>query len=322
MKPNEMSDEIRRFREALDQFVERLREDRTILAAVLVGSLNETTIWRKESLALWVVETDGVTKRLKSDGNDERIFRVLVEDDINLHVELIPRTRFKQMVEGASRTAFSCNFLAHRELVYCDDPSIEGWFEQASIAAKKDQAKELLATTTWAIWGYRHALKLLERKKDLELTRQVLLESAYAVAAMEIVRAGEVYEDLMIYRGIEARPELMKTIYLDLLNKKPTKKSLEAAMNALHDYLDVDWQENLKPLIQYLAKQRRTVGLTELSEAFAYSQIYPWHLESACEWLVKQGLVEKLSAPYKLTKKSRIDVEEPAYSFDESMLDT
>lgn len=320
MKKQEIEAEIQRFRSAVDHFVERLAEDRAILAAVLVGSLNEVTIWRKEALWLWVIEIDGVTKRLKADGKDERIFRILVEDDINLYVELIPRTRFKQMVEGASRTAFSCNFFAHRELVYCDDPSIEQWFDQACQAAAKDQAKERLATTTWAIHGYRHAKKLLERKGDLELARQQLIDTAYAVAAMAIVRQGEVFEDLIIYRGIEAEPELMKTVYLDLLTKKPTKKALSAALESLDDFLKRDWQENLKPLIQYLLKQRRTVGLTEMSEFFAYSQLYPWHLESACEWLADEGFLEKVSAPFKLTKKSHVEVEEPAYFLDETMM--
>ena len=98
-----------------------------------------------------VIEADGVSKRLKSDGKDERIFRTLCEDDINLHVELIPRSRFKQMIEGSSRTAFSCNFFAKRELIYCDDASIANWFEKANETATKDQEKELLVATTWVV---------------------------------------------------------------------------------------------------------------------------------------------------------------------------
>ena len=58
------------------------------------------------------------------------------------------------------------------------------------------------------------------------------------------------------------------------------------------------------------------VALSEVSEHFAYSQLYPGHLESACEWLEKKGRLEKVSAPFKLTKRSREDVEEPAYYLD------
>src|SRR6516162_5139692 len=103
-----------RFEDALQQFVERVKEDRYVLAIVLAGSLRAETIWQRESLALWIIEADGVSRRLLSDGKDERIFRILVENGIDIHAEVIPRSRFKKMVEGASRTAFSCNFFAHR----------------------------------------------------------------------------------------------------------------------------------------------------------------------------------------------------------------
>ncbi len=44
------------YQHALRLFVERLEQDKTILAAVLVGSLTEETIWRKEQISLWVIE--------------------------------------------------------------------------------------------------------------------------------------------------------------------------------------------------------------------------------------------------------------------------
>ncbi len=111
-------EKVERFQAALDQLIERIAEDRYVLAVVLVGSLSTKTVWHRESLGLWIIEADGVSRRLPSDGNDERVFRILVENGINVHAEVIPRSRFKQMVEGASRTAFSCNFFALREIVY------------------------------------------------------------------------------------------------------------------------------------------------------------------------------------------------------------
>ena len=189
------------FKLALDQFIERLKEDRNILAAVLVGSLSEELMWRKDSIGLWVIEIDGVTKRLKSDGTDERIFRTFVENGINLHAEVIPRTRFRQMVEGSSRTAFSCNFFAVRELVYCDDPSISKWFKTANKVATKDQVNERLVATTWVIQSIRYARKRIERKDDLELGFEAIIWAAHSIACLEVINAGDVYEHAAIYKG-------------------------------------------------------------------------------------------------------------------------
>src|SRR3984893_8691426 len=135
---------VARFEAALNQLIARVAEDRYVLAVVLVGSLSPETIWQRESLGLWIIEADGVSRRLPSDGNDERVFRILVENGINIHAEVIARSRFKQMVEGASRTAFSCNFFAVRRVVYSKDPSIESWFKKANSMATKDQERELL----------------------------------------------------------------------------------------------------------------------------------------------------------------------------------
>jgi hypothetical protein len=58
------------------------------------------------------------------------------------------------------------------------------------------------------------------------------------------------------------------------------------------------------------------VPLSEISDHFAFSQLHPGHLEAACEWLERKGLLEKVSAPFKLTKRSTERVEEPAYFLD------
>ena len=182
MTKNDGVEKVARFRAALNQLIDRIAQDRYVLAIVLVGSLAEETIWRRETLGLWIIEADGVSRRLPSDGNDERIYRILVENGINIHAEVISRSRFKKMVEGASRTAFSCNFFAKRQVVYSKDRSIDAWFKQANSIATKDRERELLTFSTWTIHAHRHARKRLDVKGDLALAAQEILEAAHSVA--------------------------------------------------------------------------------------------------------------------------------------------
>src|SRR6516164_1784629 len=307
---------VARFEAALSQLIERIAEDRYVLAIVLVGSLSAETIWQRESLGLWIIEADGVSRRLPSDGEDERIFRILVENGVNIHAEVIPRSRFKKMVEGASRTAFSCSFFAKRQIVYSKDPSIESWFNKANSIALKDQERELLVFSTWTIHAHRHARKRLDIKGDLDLATQETLGAAHSVAHTEIIRLGEVWEQDVIYRAMEENPALFQTIYLDVLSKRKNRRVLSTALDAIDGYLDKHYQAHLKPLLTYLKKENRVVPLSEISDHFAFSQLHPWHLESACEWLERKGLLQKLSAPFKLTKGSLERVEEPAYFLD------
>ena len=159
-----VSEKLARFEKALELFLERVRTDSNLLAAVLVGSLTEETVWRRDAISLWMIEKDGVTKRLRADGEDPRIFRTLVEEGVNLHVELIPRARFKRMVEGTARTAFRYSYFARRKLVYCNDPSLAKWFEDADTLARRDQERELCIATTWLIHAHRHASRLLDHR--------------------------------------------------------------------------------------------------------------------------------------------------------------
>ena len=146
--------------------------------------------------------------------------------------------------------------------------------------------------------------------------RRKSLGAAHSVAHTEIIRQGQVWEQDVIYRAIEGDPELFQTIYLDVLAKRKNRRVLSAALDAIDGYLDKHYQAHLKPLLDYLKKQNRVVPLSEMSDHFAFSQLHPWHLESACEWLERKGLLEKLSAPFKLTKRSLERVEEPAYFLD------
>jgi uncharacterized protein len=312
------TEKLNQFERALDLFLERVRKDPNLLAAVLVGSLTEETIWRKDAIGLWLIEKDGVTKRLRADGEDPRIFRTLVEEGVNLHVELIPRTRFKRMVEGSARTAFRYSFFARRTLLYSEDPTLAKWFEQADTLARKDQERELCIATTWLIHSQRHARRLFEDEKDLELTFQELLCCAQCVAAAEVIAAGELHEGLMIHRALRLAPAVMQDLYVNLLTGSRTATRLKKQLAGFEAYLEKYAEVRLQPALRYLKKEKRLVPLSELSDYFAHSQLFPWHLESACEWLEKKGCIGKFSAPFALTNLSRVEVEEPAYLWEEA----
>jgi hypothetical protein len=311
------TEKLKRFQTALDLFLERVRKDPNLLAAVLVGSLTEKTIWRKDAIGLWLIEKDGVTKRLRADGEESRLFRTLVEEGVNLHVELIPRTRFKRMVEGSARTAFRYSFFSRRTLIYSSDPALVKWFEEADILARKDQERELCIATTWLIHSLRHAQRLLTDEKDLDLTFQELLCCAHSVAAAEVIAAGEVHEELIVIRALQLAPAVMEDLYVDLLKGSRSGSRLGKKLAGFEAYLESHAEARLQPVLRYLKKEKRLVPLSELSDYFAHSQLFPWHLESACEWLETKGRIGKFSAPFALTKLSRVEVEEPAYLWQE-----
>src|SRR5438105_2756432 len=105
-----------RFTAALDALVEQVRGDRSVLAAILCGSLSHDTVWEKSDIDLVLVTVD--------DKKVDRADRALYADGVNVHAFLLPRAEFRKTVEGAVRNSFMQSFLAKGRLLYTHDPTI------------------------------------------------------------------------------------------------------------------------------------------------------------------------------------------------------
>ena len=84
------------FNQALDAFIAKVKQDRYILAAILYGSLSHDTVWRKSDIDIMLV------------GRDEKPIRhfSLVENGVNIHADLVPRSKFKAVIEGSLQGTF------------------------------------------------------------------------------------------------------------------------------------------------------------------------------------------------------------------------
>ena len=71
-------------------------------------------------------------------------------------------------------------------------------------------------------------------------------------------------------------------------------------------------------MLDLLEKEQQALPLSHIADYFAHSRLYPWHLEQARESLVQRGTLEKLAESYRLTHKSRVAAEEPAYVLADS----
>src|SRR5687767_15475326 len=102
-----------RFSTALDTLVEQVKQDRSILAAVLCGSLSHDTVWARSDIDLVLVSIDD--RKAPERGVS------LYADGVNVHALLVPRSEFRKTVEGAVRNSFVHSFLAKGRLLYTHD---------------------------------------------------------------------------------------------------------------------------------------------------------------------------------------------------------
>src|ERR1051325_6208195 len=105
-----------KFTQALDDLVAQVKLDRSILAAILCGSLSHDTVWAKSDIDLALVTIDD--KKVEASGI------ALYADGVNVHAFLMPRTEFRKTFEGAVRNSFSHSLLAKGRLLYTHDETI------------------------------------------------------------------------------------------------------------------------------------------------------------------------------------------------------
>src|ERR1700686_501217 len=106
----------KKFTEALDELVAQVKEDRSILAAILCGSLSHDTVWAKSDIDLALITVD--------DKKTEESHLALDAAGVNVHAFLMPRAEFRKTVEGAVRNSFMHSLLAKGRLLYTHDETI------------------------------------------------------------------------------------------------------------------------------------------------------------------------------------------------------
>src|SRR5437762_8430727 len=158
------------FATALDGLIEEIKEDRSILAAILCGSLSHDTVWAKSDIDLVLITID--------DNKANRDGVSLYADGVNVHAILIPRAEFRKMVEGAVRSSFMHSFLAKGRLLYTHDETIARLCTRLHEVGERDTQVQLLRAATSALPPIDKAYKWFVTRSDLNYTALWILTAA------------------------------------------------------------------------------------------------------------------------------------------------
>lgn len=287
--------------------IEQIKLDRSILAAILCGSLSHDTVWDKSDIDLVLVTIDD-----KKTGKDSLS---LYADGINVHASLVPRAEFRKMVEGSVRSGFLHSYLAKGRLLYTHDETIAGLCEQLHTLGERDIQVQLLRAASVALGSIYKAHKWLRTRSDLEYTALWILYSATGLAQIEVLSARQLVDREVIPQAMKLNPRFFKMIYTDMLNDRKTRKNVDAALAAIDDYVAGRVEQLFGPVIEYLREIGEARSLTEIEDHF--NRNFGAGVTAACEYLSDQGLIGKVSLPVRLTKKSNVDAQELAFFYIE-----
>lgn len=291
---------------ALDALVDQIKQDRSILAAILCGSLSHDTVWARSDIDLVLVTIDDK----KVDAGDIALYA----DGVNVHALLLPRTKFRATVEGSTVSSFMHCYLAKGRLLYTHDPSIEMLFARLREVGARDTQLQLLRAATGALACLYKAHKWLATRKDLEYTALWILYALTPLAQVELLERGELTDREVIPRALQANPAFFKPAYVDLLNTPKTLASVQATLTALDGYIAKRTERLFGPVLDYLRDAGEARPASEIENHFTRHFDLPG-VTTACEYLADRGLLGKVGASAHLTKRSNLQVQELAFYF-------
>src|SRR2546429_3264963 len=276
-----------KFEVALNRLLEQLKLDRSILAAILCGSLSYDKVWAKSDIDLVLVTIDDKTFKEQTGALS------LDADEVNVHAFTISRTQFRKTVEGSIHNSFMHSLLAKGRLLYTHDDSIAGLCERLVDIGERDTRLQLLGAATAALPAVYKARKWFVTRGDLSYTALWILYAATPLAKIEVIGPRFLADREVIPQALKLNPEFFEIVYTNMLNCKKTRKNVEAALDAIDSYL-AERVALFNPVIEHLREVGEARSCTEIENHFERNLGIDC-ITTACEYLADRRLIGRAS---------------------------
>ena len=120
---------------ALDTFVDKVKDDRYIIAAVLTSNLAEDNVWQHTNINLLLIGRD--------DAKFDEHYS-LVEDGVNISVTIHSQKRYKQTLERELQGSELHSVLSRSQVLFSKDEVIEEWHRNLEHIGERDRETQFI----------------------------------------------------------------------------------------------------------------------------------------------------------------------------------
>ena len=307
------------YQEAVEALVEKVQKDPYVLAAIVAGSFSYAQVWEKSDLDVELIGKDAI--------RPTQSFFSLVENGVNIHARITPRNAFKQSIESAQQGSFTHSYFSHSTLLFSHDASIQEWYDKNANRdniGERDKQFQLLNVIAYTLPRLVYAEKQFYVNKDCLTCFLSLLNVVQGLARIEVLLNDEIPAREVIQPALRYNPDFFNRVYTDLISSEKNESVIQDALDAINGYID-DRQFIFQPVLDYLAEQKASRAITELNadlgrglpdDSEGFLGFDEESLDLVCQWLAWKGIIRQVAMSMKLTAKSQIAVEEPAYYYD------
>ncbi|WP_151736214.1 nucleotidyltransferase [Paenibacillus tengchongensis] len=288
-----------RYEAAVEDFVDKVKDDPNIIAVIVCGSLAYDQVWAKSDIDMALIVRD-----------QPKVphYYCLVEDGITINAELFTRSGFKRGTERLVGGSLPQSYFAKGRIVYSTDDSLYEYFEEFKQLGSRDISLTLLTIGAELVDVWHKCQKWMLVRKNPLYAQYFLLKAADLIAAMELCASGEPPIRESVLTVLEHSPELLAAFYQEPMSRRLSEAEIREAINRMEETLDRHMEQMLRPVLEFMSDQ-------EVKTVTQFLKHFQLPIAGTLQYLADKGVIERVSQPLALTPKSRPSVEEMAYLY-------
>jgi hypothetical protein len=207
--------------------------------------------------------------------------------------------------------------LLRSKLLFTKDPSIETYFEEIRYVGERDRQLQLMRLGSHTLGMLAKAEKWMYVKRDMAYSGFWIIRMIDLLAQIEVVLHKEVPMRESVQQALVMNPAFFGEVYTDMVCGVVTEQKVRAALKSIEAFLVERTEQIFQPILAYLKEEADVRTTTDIVERFHnVIRLDTGSMTTACDWLAQQGLLAKMEAETKATPKSRIELTEPAYLYE------
>ena len=300
----------KQYEEALEGFIEQVKEDDSITAAILFGSLVKGVVWEKSDIDLVLITKDQKTPY--------RDFW-LMDGDINIQVSVFTRNAFIRYQQKSLQGSSAHHVLSTSKVLFSSDATLDEFIESMKNFGSRDFELQMLRIVTFVTGDLEKAEKFLLVKDDLIQSYLFVTRLLDNLASVVVMLNGAVPGRESVEQAMQFEPKLFDKIYSQVILKETTKDNLLEIIEVIRDYLIKNTPIIFRPVIEYLKKESTFRSVTEIAHFLNKRLNISWWQTAGAvgigNWLASQGYCERVASPTRLTLRSHNEVSEIGYYY-------
>jgi hypothetical protein len=298
------------YTQAFESLLEKCKKDPNVIGVYLFGSLNNGDVWEKSDLDVIIIVKE-----------EKQPFQCVVTDEqgIFTHIGVYSRYQFRRALEAVLQGTPMHFVFTQGTMVYCTDPSLQEYYESAQMIGDEDRAMYLLRSGGELVGGMSKVEKWLYFRNDPFYAQHLMLKMIDTIAGIECMLNFILGGREALLKAVELNPMLFQKIYRDVFARPATFENVKERLETLRAYFNEKAPLLFEPILDYLKEAGHFVTATELTRHFNPKMKQPLDDLSAieaCNWLVEHGIIQRMVEPYRLTTRSRVQVDEAAYYYN------